>query len=192
MVSMPVGRERESGMAQSESDDLGALTMQRQAQGGGARAQLRRARKDSWTSADAKAFMEALALTCNASEAARMAGKSRAGAYKRRLRDPQFATAWDRAIDIGYAEIEAMMMREALFGTEVEEIVLDGDGVVKSRKVKRGRDQKVALTLLKQHMDRVAKGRAAQMRDGPDAEGALAKMRRALEDIRRRRAAVGE
>ena len=183
-------------MAQGEGDDRGALMTQRQArcqgQGGGARAQIRRVRKDGWTATDAKAFMEALALTCNASEAARMAGKSRAGAYKRRGRDPQFAAAWERAIDIGYAEIEAMMMREALFGTEVEEIVLDGDGVVKSRKVKRGRDQKVALTLLKQHMDRVAKGRAAQMRDGPDAEGALAKMRRALEDIRRRRAAVGE
>lgn len=160
--------------------------------GNGARAQLRKPRKDAWTLAEIRTFMEALALTCNASEAARMTGKSRAGAYKRRLGDPQFAAAWERSIDIGYAEIEAMMMREALFGTEVEEITLDGDGVVKSRKVKRGRDQKVALTLLKQHMDRVAQGRAAQMRDGPDAEGALAKMRRALEDIRRRRAAAGE
>ncbi|WP_037472697.1 hypothetical protein, partial [Sphingobium sp. ba1] len=117
----------------------------RQAVADGTRAQQRKARKDSWTRAQEREFLEVLATTCNVSEAARVAGVRRAGAYERRQRDARFAADWDRAIDIGYAEIEAMLMREVLFGSESEEIVLDGEGAVKSRKVKRGRDLKLAL-----------------------------------------------
>lgn len=173
------------------SEMQGALRAQIQASGQGKRAQLRKPRKDAWTKAQEALFLETLAETCNASEAARAAGVSRAHAYKRKQRDPGFAAGWDRALDIGYAEIEAMLMREVLFGSESEEITLDSDGAVKGRKVRRGRDLKLALQLLTRHRDRVATFRAAAMEARPDGEDAVARMRRVLEEIRRKRAAAG-
>ncbi|OHC95745.1 MAG: hypothetical protein A3H25_16340 [Sphingomonadales bacterium RIFCSPLOWO2_12_FULL_63_15] len=163
----------------------------RQAVADGTRAQQRKARKDSWTRAQEREFLEVLATTCNVSEAARVAGVRRAGAYERRQRDARFAADWDRAIDIGYAEIEAMLMREVLFGSESEEIVLDGEGAVKSRKVKRGRDLKLALQLLIRHRDKVAAYRAAAGVQRPDSPDAVARLRRAMDEIARKRAATG-
>ena len=88
-------------------DDVAVeLRAGRQAVADGTRAQQRKARKDSWTRAQEREFLEVLATTCNVSEAARVAGVRRAGAYERRQRDARFAADWDRAIDIGYAEIE--------------------------------------------------------------------------------------
>ncbi|OAN53536.1 hypothetical protein [Sphingobium sp. TCM1] len=170
-----------------------ALVAQRQAAGGAVRAQKRRPRRDGWSKADVGRFMAVLAETCNASEAARAVGKCRAGAYDRRRRDPAFGRAWDAALDMGYAEIEAMLMREVLFGSETEEITLDGEGVVKARKVKRGRNLAIALRLLSFHHDRVLKIRAANDAGGdrPDSPDAVARVRRALEEIRRRRATAG-
>ena len=170
----------------------GELVVQRGAVGGTACAQKRQARKDGWTQGDVRAFMEALAATLNASEAARMSGKSRAGAYKRKLRDPGFARLWQESIDVGYAELEAMLLRETIFGSETEELTLDGEGVLKGRRVKRGRDLRAALVLLNRYGALAERRRAEQMRDGPEAEGAVARMRKMLEDIRRRREAAGE
>ena len=155
----------------------------RQAVADGTRAQQRKARKDSWTRAQEVEFLEVLSTTCNVSEAARVAGVRRAGAYERRQRDARF--------DIGYAEIEAMLMREVLFGSESEEIVLDGEGAVKSRKVKRGRDLKLALQLLIRHRDKVAAYRAAAGVQRPDSPDAVARLRRAMDEIARKRAATG-
>ena len=168
------------------------LVVKRQASGKGARAQLRKPRKDGWNRAKERMFLQTLAETCNATEAARVAGVCRASAYKRRQTDRRFADEWARAMDVGYAEIEAMLMREVLFGSESEEIVLDGEGAVKSRKIKRGRDLKLALQLLTRHREQVARYRAAMPdREGPGSEDALARMKRVLDEIRKRRAETG-
>jgi hypothetical protein len=153
--------------------------------------QLRAPRKDGWTRDQEKLFLQTLATTCNTSEAARVAGVCRATAYDRKQRNPRFAADWERALDIGYAEIEAMLMREVLFGGESEEIVLDGEGVVKSRKVKRGRDLKLALQLLTRHRDRVLAYRANAVAGGPDSPVTVAKVRRAMDEMVRKRAATG-
>lgn len=140
-----------------------ALVPQRQRAGGTVKAQLRKARKDSWTERKEGIFFATLAQTCNASEAAREAKVCRASAYRRKATDPAFAQAWDAALDEGYGEIELALMRAALFGSESEERVRDGDGVVKTHKVKRAPNLSVALRLLVVHRERVAAIRKERM-----------------------------
>lgn len=154
--------------------------------GGGAGAQMRAVRKDGWTDKRRKTFLETLAATCNVSEAARVAGRNLSGAYQLKRRDPGFAREWEQALSIGYAELEALMLRQALFGSEQEEVVLDAEGMVKSRKVKRGHPHMVAMRLLAAYARRVAETRAAHETDRPDGEDAVARLRAALEEVRRR------
>lgn len=178
----------------------GALVTQRQRAGGESRPQQRKRRSDGWSKADAALFLQMLAETCNASEAARAAGKCRAGAYRKRAADPAFARAWDEALDMGYAEIELMLMRAALFGSESEEVTSDGEGAVKARKVRRAPDLGVALRLFLAYRDRVA-GIRAQRRVGrqaagggearPDSAAAIAQVEAMMAEIARRRAAAG-
>lgn len=155
-------------------------------------AQLRAVRKDGWTTARRRKFMETLATTCNVTEAARAAEKSSSSAYEQKRRDPAFAREWAQALSIGYAELEALLLRQTLFGSEQEDIVLDSDGAVKSRKIRRGVPLQVGVRLLLAHRNTVAALRAEEMRDRPDGEDALARMRRVLEEVRQRRRAHGE
>jgi hypothetical protein len=179
------------------AERTGGLVAQRQRIGkdGAARPQQRRARADGWTRAQERMFLETLAETCNASEAARVAGKCRAGAYRRRGIDPAFAKAWDEALDMGYAEIELMLMRAALFGTEAEEVTTDADGAVKARKVKRAPSLTVALRLFLCHREKVAKIRAGreaarQQAERPDSAEAIALVDAVMGEVTRRRAAA--
>ncbi|WCP14690.1 hypothetical protein sphantq_03139 [Sphingobium sp. AntQ-1] len=177
----------------AETGARGGLVARRQRVGGTARAQKGKARKDGWTKVKERRFLETLAETCNASEAAREAGMCRASAYRRRQSDAGFARAWEEALDVGYAEIEALLMREVLFGSEVEELTLDGEGVVKGRKVKRTRNLTVALRLLTLHRDRVDRRRAEAGQGAagrPDSPDAIARVEDVLGAIGRRRVAV--
>lgn len=174
-------------------DRAGALTVQHGQRGaGGSGPQLRAVRKDGWTPARRKKFLEALAATCNVSEAARVAGKNLSSAYYQRRRDPGFAREWNQALSVGYAELEALLLRQSLFGVEQEEVTLDSEGAVKSRKLKRGHPQVVAVRLLLAHRGAVEKMRAEEMRDSPETEDAVGKMRALMEEVRRKRGDVGE
>jgi hypothetical protein len=168
------------------------LIVQRAAVGGapdGMAAQLRRARCDSWTEEEIVRFFDTLTDTLNVSEAARECGRSRSGAYRRRATDPGFARAWQSAIDMGYAELEMMLLRELMHGTEIEEKMLDGDGAVVKRRVKRFRDLRTAMAMLDRHAARMDARRAQEGGgDGPQGERAGEKLRKVLEEIRRRRA----
>lgn len=159
---------------------------------GDAPAQLRAVRKDGWTTARRRRFMETLAATCNVTEAARAAKKAISSAYEQKRRDPSFAREWAQALSIGYAELEALLLRQTLFGSEQEDILLDSEGAVKSRKIRRGVPLQVGVRLLLAHRGTVAALRAEEMRDRPDGEDALARMRRVLEEVRQRRRATGE
>lgn len=156
--------------------------------------QKRAARADGWDPATTLAFMDALIDTCNASEAARAVGRSRAGAYRRRAADPAFREAWDAAIEMGYAEIELMLMRAALHGVESEEVTTDGEGVVKARKVKRAPNLSVALRLFLAYRDEVAAIRARRDQEGgarPDSPDAQARVEAMMKAIAERRSATG-
>ena len=58
-------------------------------------------------------FLEALAASANVRRAAAAAGFSPEAVYKRRLRQPGFAAAWDAAIEVGKARIEAYLVEAA-------------------------------------------------------------------------------
>lgn len=159
------------------------LTVQRGAAGS---AQKRAARKDGWTAARRKKFMESLAATCNVSEAARVAGMNLSSAYYQKARDAGFAREWASALSVGYSELEALLLRQSLFGTEQEELLLDAEGMVKSRKVKRGHPTTLAIRLLTAHRREAMDARAAQEAGRPDDEDAVQRLRDALEEVRRR------
>ena len=153
---------------------------------GADRAQMRAVRKDGWTRERRQIFMQTLASTCNVSEAARMAGKNLSSAYYLKQRDPGFAREWKQALCIGHEELLTLMLRQSLFGSEEEEIVLDSEGAVKSRKIKRAHPHAVAMGLLKAHAAAVAETRVGDAEGRPDGDDALERLRAALVEVRRR------
>ncbi len=178
---------RFSGKASDGQDR--ELTVQRSQVGKAkANAQRRAVRKDGWTQELRRIFMETLAATCNVSEAARVAGKNLSSAYYQKRRDPGFAREWAQALSVGYSELEALLLREALFGSEQEEVTLDADGMVKSRKVKRGHPHVVGMRLLTAHARKATETRTANETDRPDGEDAVTRLRAALDAVRRRSA----
>lgn len=152
----------------------------------GSAPQMRAMRKDGWTPELRQKFLETLALTCNVSEAARVVGRNLSTVYYLKRRDPGFARAWGQALSIGHEELKALMLRQALFGTEDEEIVLDGEGAVKSRKIKRGHPHMIQALLFKAHEKEVAETQQQDSMDRPDGEDAVARLRVALEQVRKR------
>lgn len=177
---------RFSGKA-SDAPDRELIVQRSQRGAAGSGAQMRAVRRDGWTVERRKVFMETLAATCNVSEAARVAGKNLSSAYYQKRRDPGFAREWAQALGVGYAELEALLLRQALFGTEEEEVVLDGEGMVKSRKVKRGHPNAVGVRLLVQHRREAGERLAADAVERPDGEDAVERLREALERVRERR-----
>lgn len=172
----------EAGGAPSDAER--ALVVRR---GPNGRAQKGKARSDGWTASKRRRFMTALAETCNVTEAARMARKSVSSAYSRKRADPGFAREWQQALTVGYDELETLLLREALFGSEQEEVTLDADGAVKGRKLRRGRDSGVAFRLMQAHREEVLRIRAEQVRDGQGGADALERLRAELDAVRARR-----
>lgn len=64
---------------------------------------------------------------------------------------------------------------------------------MKSRKIKRGYDLKLALQLLTRHRDRVLAYRtsAAAQKERPDSPAVVRRVRRMVEEVERMRAATG-
>ena len=154
--------------------------------------QVRAIRSDGWTPKRRALFMATLQATANVSEAARVAGKCQASAYNQRRRDPGFARDWQQALAVGYAELEALLLRQALFGTETEEIIQDAAGEIKSRKVKRGHPNTVGIRLLLAHRQSVRETQDAGLVDRPDGPDAIERLRVALDMVRARQLASEE
>jgi hypothetical protein len=115
---------------------------------GGKRVRQVRPSHRSWTVAKQRAFLEALAESCNVKLAAKRAGVSTSMAYVRRGKDASFRAGWDRALATGYAQLEMMLLERALHG--VEKIVIARDG---TKTVMREYSDRVALALLRMHRD---------------------------------------
>lgn len=105
----------------------------------------------SWTAANQKAFLEALAESCNVKLAARKAGLSTSQAYVRRNKDASFRAGWDQALSTGYAQLEMMLLERALHGVEKRVIARDG-----TTTVMREYSDRVALALLRMHRENAA------------------------------------
>lgn len=74
--------------------------------------------KGEWTERVKSLFLDHLAASCNVTHSAEKAGKKPHHAYSLRRRDAEFARRWDKALEVGYAGIEAMLLERAKSGIE--------------------------------------------------------------------------
>ena len=110
--------------------------------------QLKKRAKRDWSKAKARAFLEALADTCNVSEACRRSGVPMTVAYRRRKMDAAFRAEWAEMIAIGYQRLEAVLLQRAFNGTE--RVVTRRDG---SEERMHEYPNQLGLQLLKMHRE---------------------------------------
>lgn len=118
---------------------------------GGKRPQMQKAKRDSWTKAKERRFLEALSETCNVTRACKAAGVGVTSVYRRRKQNAAFRAGWREAIGTAYQQLELVLLERAFNGTEK---------VVHSRAgeptVMREYSNQLGLTLLKMHRDTAA------------------------------------
>jgi hypothetical protein len=110
--------------------------------------QLKKRAKRDWSRAKARAFLAALADTCNVSEACRQSGVPMTVAYRRRKMDAGFRAEWAEMIAIGYARLEGVLLKRAFDGTE--KLVTKRDG---SEERMHEYPNQLGLSLLKMHRE---------------------------------------
>ena len=167
----------------------GEMRIQRNGVNGRGTVQRRVVRKDGWSEAMQARFLEVLRATANVSEASRACGMKFNGAYRLRARDPGFAAAWQEALEQGYAELEMMLIRQSLFGTERTELVREGGarhGPVKATKTVHSFPLGVAVRLHLAHREKVDAYRARRGIERPDDAAVIERVRQAMADIRAR------
>lgn len=76
--------------------------------------------------------------------------------YHARLSDPAFADAWDRALDAGYARLEAKLLEMQFEAIEAEPIEFDPAFEPPETKLT---NPDMAIQLLRQHQGATARGR---------------------------------
>lgn len=146
-------------------------------------------------------FLATLADSCNVRRAAAVAGFAYSAAYQRRRRDPDFAEAWQAALDSGYARLEMALVERAILTIET---VRDGDGngdsdadadavvvpVVGAMTVAQ------AIDLMGKHRASIEGGRAKRVRPNsrkrPTADETDAEILRRIDIIERQRAGEGQ
>lgn len=91
-----------------------------------------RHRHDGWTEVRQRRFLQALAMTGCVRDSARVAGMSNQAGYRLRKISPEFAAAWDRALEHSRVSLRAAAYARAVEG--VEEPILHGGKVVAFRR----------------------------------------------------------
>ena len=110
--------------------------------------QLKKPAPRDWSKEKAAAFLQALADTCNVSEACRRSGVPMTVAYRRRKMDAKFRAEWVDMIAIGYARLEGVLLQRAFDGTQ--KIVTKRDG---SEERMLEYPNQLGLQLLKMHRE---------------------------------------
>ncbi len=146
--------------------------------GKGARPQVQKARRKSWTKARRARFLDTLAETCNVKASAKAADMCSQAAYQLRKRDADFARGWVSALTAGYEALERRLLERALFGDREE--IWHGGAKVGER---ISYPDRVALTLFRAHRDTVERARADLETGGNSAREELAEK---LEAMRKR------
>jgi hypothetical protein len=142
-------------------------------------------KKPRFDKARKRIFLEWFAATCNVRLAARQVGISQATAYRNRMSDPDFAEAWDRALEQGYARLEAKLL-EMQFEAVEEPLEFDpGFDPELDFPDQKLVDPDTAIALLRQHRGSTGKGRVTRQAAGRIASDeevrlALAKRLRAF------------
>lgn len=116
----------------------------------GERPQLRKRSKASWTKTKEREFLAVLAETCNVTQAAKAAGVSLGGAYRRRKSHAAFRAGWGEALSTAYRRLELVLLDRAFNGSD--KVVTRKDG---SEERVREYPNSIALALLRMHRDTV-------------------------------------
>ena len=131
-------------------------------------------RKEGWTEAKKKAFLEVLGATCNIAAALRAVGMSRQGLEKLRARDGAFRAAMAEVRRRAYLDLEFFALEKMMNGTV--KTVTKADGAVETvHEFPLGQ----AMHLLRLHRD-VAEGAGV-----PEAESEEAGEERKAEVVER-------
>lgn len=161
----------------------GELVLQRGRAGAAQRVivQRRRPKRNGWTMKRRAQFLEVLQASCNVSEAARSIGLTPLSVYKVRRRDPVFAAQWAEALEQGYAELEMLLLRQSIHGSETTETLEDsgGAGARRTRKV-HSFPHAIGLRLLLAHRETVDSFRQERGIDRPGSEEVRSEIRRRM------------
>ena len=115
---------------------------------GTSKPKMRKAAVRDWSKSKARAFLSALADTCNVSEACRVSGVPMTVVYRQRKADAAFRAGWLEAIGVAYQRLELVLLDRAFNGTE--KVVKRRDG---SEERMLEYSNQLGLTLLKMHRD---------------------------------------
>lgn len=116
--------------------------------------QRKKGKRIGWTKAKREVFLTELAASCNIRRASAAAAMGQTSAYRLRRRDPEFAKAWQAALEIGYERLETALVRRAL--EAVGEISIDALDERAELIEKMPVDQ--AIHVLRFHRDSVKQG----------------------------------
>lgn len=119
-----------------------------------------------WTKQARAQFLLHLAATCNVKASLEAVGRSRGGLYELRARDPAFAQEWALALEQGYQQLEAELLRTAMGGASDETLAamreVEAGGVM--AEPVRPFEPELALRLLKQRQTVDPQGRRQRTR----------------------------
>ncbi|MFL6845664.1 MAG: hypothetical protein ACJ8ER_12370 [Allosphingosinicella sp.] len=125
-------------------------------------AQLRRKNRKGLTKGQILTFLAALAETCNAAHAARLAKRSAQVFYALRGRNAAFRTAWNEALSEGYDFLEIELVRRARFGAP-KDIFYQGEKTATTLVYNDG----TSLRLLQAHRRSIEHLRASDREEAP-------------------------
>lgn len=131
-------------------------------------------------------FLEVLSESCNVRRAAALAGFAPSAAYKLRRSNPDFAEAWQAALESGYARLEMALIERAIMTIEAaSDSNPDAIPVVGAMTVAQ------AMDLMNKHRASIAGGRAKRIRldagKRPTADETNAEILRRIAIIERQR-----
>jgi hypothetical protein len=138
----------------------------------------------AWDSATKQEFLNLLMDFCSVRGALATLGMAPSGLYATRKKDKKFRDAWDEALELGYARLEAELLDRALNGQDREVISPSGE-----KTTLREVSNALGLSLLKLHGPRVAAIRALHGTDADeDAMQAKIEIIKKLEMLARHKA----
>tara|TARA_R110000782_G_scaffold117364_4_gene207696 strand:- start:9470 stop:10090 length:621 start_codon:yes stop_codon:yes gene_type:complete len=177
-----------AGTAEKEAGGEMRLSRAKSALAGGRRVPQRvRTPRTGWTIKKRAAFLQVLKESCNVSEAARSVDLTVSGAYDVRRRDAAFAAQWQEALEQGYAELEMLLLRQSIHGSETTETIDDGTpNGAKRTKTVHSYPHATALRLMLAHKGAVDAYRQEQGIDRPGSEAVRAEIARRLAETRAR------
>lgn len=174
------------------SEALGAIIDQGSAETGrwvrrlrGGQAQEAKPRGKAWSQAREAAFLETLAAECHVGQAAAAARMSKAGCYLRRKTRPEFARAWDDAIEEARQALAIKLLRQAANGTRAG-ANNSGEAVIAGPDEDRAiPDTALALGMLKLYATKAGKQTETPRHEEPPIEEVRASILRKIDAIER-------